>query len=58
MTLLHYIAESEQKIDWLDIKRYQYSKADVTTSDSKGNTPLHYAAYHGNKVFLKKIYKE
>ena len=58
MTLLHFIAGSEHKIDWLDIEYYKYSKEDIVRTDLNGNTPLHYAAYQGNKVFLKKICSE
>ncbi|MBO9494019.1 ankyrin repeat domain-containing protein [Thalassotalea sp. G20_0] len=53
--LLHRIAISEKRINWLEVKDYNYYK-DIKGTDKDDNTPLHYAAFHGNLKFLLKIY--
>ncbi len=53
--LLHYIARSENKKEWLKI--INFSKKDFNEPDVDGNTPVHHAAYKGNKAFLKSVQK-
>ncbi len=57
--LLHFIARSAQKNHWLDFKYCEpYYSKDIKEADSKGNTPVHHAAYKGNIEFLKKVRKK
>nr|WP_276508124.1 ankyrin repeat domain-containing protein [Endozoicomonas acroporae] len=53
ITLLHRIAMSEKRINWLK-ENYKCSK-DINEPDMDHNTPLHYAAYNGNIRFLQVI---
>ncbi|WP_206679355.1 ankyrin repeat domain-containing protein [Endozoicomonas acroporae] len=53
ITLLHRIAMSEMRINWLK-ENYKCSK-DINEPDMDDNTPLHYAAYNGNIRFLQVI---
>ncbi|WP_347710329.1 ankyrin repeat domain-containing protein [Endozoicomonas sp. GU-1] len=55
ITLLHRIAMSEKRINWLTENYNKYSKKDIIGPDMDENTPLHYAAYNGNIRFLKVI---
>ncbi|MBO9484163.1 ankyrin repeat domain-containing protein [Salinisphaera sp. G21_0] len=56
ITLLHRIAMSELRINWLK-ENYKWSK-DINKTDKDDNTPLHYAAYNGNIRFLEEICKK
>ncbi|WBA79898.1 ankyrin repeat domain-containing protein [Endozoicomonas sp. GU-1] len=53
--LLHRIAISEKRVNWLNDYNYY---GDIKEPDKDDNTPLHYAAFHGNLRFLKKIPKK
>ncbi|MGI2030355.1 ankyrin repeat domain-containing protein, partial [Endozoicomonas acroporae] len=53
ITLLHRIAMSEKRINWLK-ENYKCSK-DINEPDMDDNTPLHYAAFNGNIRFLQVI---
>ncbi|MGI2030346.1 ankyrin repeat domain-containing protein [Endozoicomonas acroporae] len=53
ITLLHRIAMSEKRINWLK-ENYKCSK-DINEPDMDGNTPLHHAAFYGNIRFLQVI---
>ncbi|MGI2030339.1 ankyrin repeat domain-containing protein, partial [Endozoicomonas acroporae] len=54
ITLLHRIAMSERRINWLK-ENYKYFKDIINEPDMDHNTPLHYAAYNGNIRFLQVI---
>ncbi|WP_353623116.1 ankyrin repeat domain-containing protein, partial [Salinisphaera sp. G21_0] len=55
ITLMHRIAMSENRINWLN-ENYKSLKEDIIKPDKDDNTPLHYAAYNGNKRFLHVIH--
>ncbi|WP_146000112.1 ankyrin repeat domain-containing protein, partial [Endozoicomonas acroporae] len=54
ITLLHRIAMSESRINWLK-ENHKYFKDIINEPDMDDNTPLHYAAYNGNIRFLQMI---
>ncbi|WP_353620192.1 ankyrin repeat domain-containing protein, partial [Thalassotalea sp. G20_0] len=58
ITLLHRIAMSEKRINWLkeNYKCFNFKKGnDINEPDIDDNNPLHYATYNGNIMFLKMI---
>ncbi|WP_163372127.1 ankyrin repeat domain-containing protein, partial [Endozoicomonas acroporae] len=54
ITLLHRIAMSEKRINWLK-ENYKCFKDIINEADMDDNTPLHYAAFNGNIRFLQVI---